>query len=128
MGGGGGGPPAPPPRPARPAPAAANCAPPAAVESPGAPRPPRPPPRPPRATAGAMRCVGMLGSAPCAIRIFMASTSTAYAARQNGVAPSMFSSPQLALPQLLNTKYQGCDFIRELGFAPASSSADIICR
>src|ERR1019366_7342505 len=87
------------------------------------PRPPPPPPRPP-AGAGAFSD-GVLGSAPYFTSRRIASTSTAYEARQNGVVPSMFSSPQFALPQLLYEKYQYCCFTRAFGFAPAFSSADI---
>src|SRR6185503_4830885 len=97
--------PPPPPRGARAAPPA---------ESPGAPPPPPPPPppprrppppRPPRPPAAATRWLGRFGSAPYFTSSFIASTSTAYAARQNAVVPSMFSRPQLALPQLLYAKY-----------------------
>src|SRR5436190_2147994 len=63
-----------------------------------------------------------------ATSIFMASTSRPYAARQNGVVPSMFSRPQFALPQLLYAKYHGCWVSRAFGFAPALSRAAITSR
>src|SRR5512138_183674 len=94
---------------------------------PARPPPPPPPPRPPRPRpAGGVD--GTFGSAPCAISSFIASTSTAYAARQNGVVPSMFSRPQFGLPQLLNAKYQGCFLIRALTSAPRLMSESISSR
>src|SRR5689334_14946437 len=70
----------------------------------------RAPPAPPRAprAAGAGGVDASFGSAPCAISSFITSRSSAYVARQNGVVPSMFSSPQFGLPQLLYAKYHGC--------------------
>ncbi len=58
----------------------------------------------------------------------MASTSTAYAARQNGVVWSRYSSPQLALPQLLNAKYQRFFVRRTFTSAPAAIMASISSR
>src|SRR5689334_22657680 len=108
-----------PPKPA----SAAAAAPPAPPAAPAA--PPRPPPPPPRAALAGLRSDGTFGSAPYFTSKRMASTSTAYAARQNGVVPSMFSRPQLPLPQLLYTKYHICETMRVLGLAPALSSAFI---
>src|SRR5690348_11058570 len=83
------------------------------------PPPPPPPPRPPRPAGCGLRYDGRFTSAPALTRMRIASTSNAYAARQNAVVPSTFSRPQLALPQLLNAKYQGCAVRRAFGSAPA---------
>src|SRR5262245_61074257 len=93
-----------------PAPPGTNCS--AAADpgpvAAGPPRPPRPPKAAPPAPGGTPRriaccgaIVGMFGSAPYDASSRIASTSVAYAARQNGVEPELSARPQFRLPQPL---------------------------
>src|ERR1043165_5996423 len=84
---------------------------------------PAPPPRPPRCRAGGL-IVGTLGFAPWERSSFIAGTSVAYAARQNGVAPRK-STRRLSR---LYVVYQRLRLRRTLGSAFASSSTFISSR
>src|SRR5204862_5639472 len=65
--------------------------------------------------------VGILGSAPFANSNFIAATSVPYAARQNGVAPVVFTPSRSKLYDM----YHRCLVRRAFGSAPALSSAAI---
>src|SRR5207342_286841 len=65
--------------------------------------------------------VGIFGSAPCANNSFIAGTSVPYAARQNGVAPVVFTPSKSKLYDM----YHRCFDSRAFGSAPALSNASI---
>ena len=110
----------------------------AAKSVPGSGGPPAPPPKRAASAARARllagsRYDGIVSTAPAALSSFIASRSTAYTARQKGVVPSRYSSPQLALPQLLKPKNQRFLRSRTFTLAPAviiaciSSRCDVAC-